>query len=105
MTWKIVLSEPAADQVRGIKARRVREKLVARTRKLQESPEKQGKGLVGDLSEYRSVRAVGQRYRIIYKVENDVVRVFVVALGLRKDGDKKDIYSLARRLVRLGLVE
>jgi mRNA interferase RelE/StbE len=28
----------------------------------------------------------------------------VVALGMRKDGDKKDIYQLAKKLMRLGLL-
>jgi mRNA interferase RelE/StbE len=30
--------------------------------------------------------------------------VTVVALGMRKEGDKKDIYQLAKKLMRLGLL-
>ncbi len=30
--------------------------------------------------------------------------MLVVAPGIRKDGDKKDIYALAKKLVRLGLL-
>lgn len=49
--------------------------------------------------------ADGQRYRIIYKVEDERVMVLVVALGIRKEGDKKDVYNLAKKLIRLGLLE
>ncbi len=58
-----------------------------------------------DLIGYRSVRAVGQRYRVLYKVYEERVTVLVVALGIRKDGDKKDAYELAKRLMRQGLLD
>jgi len=60
---------------------------------------------LGELAGYRSIRAVGQRYRIIYKVEQAKVIIIVVAVGLRKEGAKKDIYALARKLLRLRLTE
>ncbi len=68
---------------------------------LAKSPEQQGKLLVGELASFRSVRAVGQRYRIVYRVER---REVVVAVGERKAGDKGDIYELAKKLLRLGLL-
>ncbi|MBZ5537093.1 MAG: hypothetical protein LAO31_14155 [Acidobacteriia bacterium] len=64
-------------------------------------PEKQGKPLVEELAGYRSLRAVGQRYRIIYRVD----RSLVIAVGIRKAGSQRDIYSLAKKLIRLRLVE
>ena len=54
---------------------------------------------------HRSLRAAGQRYRIIYQVDNGAVIVYVVLIGLRKEGSKADIYELAQRLVRLGLLD
>jgi len=51
------------------------------------------------------VRAVGQRYRIIYRVEDERVTVLVVALGIRKQGDKKDVYELAKKLLRSDLLD
>jgi mRNA interferase RelE/StbE len=45
------------------------------------------------------VRAVGHRYRIIYGIREDEVLVHVLALGIRKEGDRKDIYQLARKLL------
>ncbi len=61
--------------------------------------------MLDDLAGYRSIRAVGQRYRILYKLEAERVVVAVVALGMRKEGDKADIYALAKKLARLGLLD
>ncbi|GAC1428397.1 MAG: hypothetical protein NVS4B1_07430 [Ktedonobacteraceae bacterium] len=44
---------------------------------------------------------MGQRYRIIYKLEEDQV----VLVGIRKEGDKKDAYALAQNLAELGLLD
>jgi mRNA interferase RelE/StbE len=60
---------------------------------------------MGELAGYRAVRAVGQRYRIIYRVERGLITVLVVAVGRRKEGDRKDIYELARRLLRQRLLD
>jgi len=84
--------------------RRVRAKLAAVIDRLTEEPEKQGKALLGELSGLRSIRAVGQRYRIVYRVRGSDIIVVVVAVGIRRDGGKDDIYNLAKKLFRLGLL-
>jgi len=91
--------------LKSIQDRRVQAVIGRRIDGLTEDPEKQGKPLVGELSGYRSVRAAGQRYRIVYRVEGKTVTVLVVALGIRKEGSRADIYSLARKLLRLRLLE
>jgi len=105
MTWDIVLTSAARKALLKIKDRRIRAGLVERIDALADDPEKQGKTLMGELKGYRSVRAVGQRYRVIYKIEDARVVVIVVALGLRKDSDKKDVYALAQKMIKLGLLE
>jgi mRNA interferase RelE/StbE len=55
--------------------------------------------LIDALAGLRSVRAVGQRYRIIYKVEPAKVLVIAVGVGRRKDGDKRDIYTVLEKLI------
>jgi mRNA interferase RelE/StbE len=87
-----------------IQDRRIREKIRDRIDGLAEEPEKQGKPLTGELTGSRSLRAVGQRYRIIYRIEEGKVLVLVLALGIRKEGSEKDIYVLARKLLRLRLL-
>lgn len=105
MRYQIKIAPSALKMLSGISDQRIREKIKERIDRLAEEPEKQGHPLVEELAGYRSLRAVGQRYRIIYRVERAQVVVFVVALGLRKAGSKSDIYSLAKKLIRLRLLE
>lgn len=105
VTWRIELTPTAQTMLAEIKDRRVLQKIVRAIDGLAHEPEKQGKALTSDLSGYRSLRAGGQRYRVIYKVERGLVVVLVLAVGLRKEGSKKDVYSLAQRLLRLGLLQ
>lgn len=72
---------------------------MARLEKLKYEPDKQGKALSEELSGYRSVRAVGQRYRIIYRIEEEQVVVVVVGIGRRKEGDKRDVYAITQQMV------
>jgi mRNA interferase RelE/StbE len=88
----------------AIQDRRVRDKIRDRIDGISEEPEKQGKPLTGELTGYRSLRAVGQRYRIIYRIEEGKVLVLVMDLGIRKEGSGKDIYMLAQKLLRLRLL-
>ncbi len=103
--WTVGLTQHAQIQLATIKDRRVQEGLKSSLKRLEYEPELQGKPLIEELAGYRSIRAVGQRYRIIYKVEDERVMVLVVALGIRKEGDKKDVYNLAKKLIRLGLLD
>lgn len=54
------------------------------------------------------------RYRAIYSVTRESLvggdvryhfRVRFVAAGIRKEGDKKDVYRLAQKLLQLGLLD
>ena len=88
----------------AVSDQRVREHIVGRAEKLADEPEKQGKALLGELLGVRSLRASGQRYRILYKVERGRVLVLVIAVGIRKEGDRRDVYELARKLLRARLI-
>ncbi len=69
MTYSIVIAPTALKMLATTSDRRVREKIRDRIDGLAKDPEKQGRPLTGELTGYRSIRAVGQRYRIIYRVE------------------------------------
>ncbi|MEA5552420.1 type II toxin-antitoxin system RelE/ParE family toxin [Anabaena cylindrica UHCC 0172] len=97
--FEIKLTPLALEMLENVKDKRHQKALSSRIDKLKIEPDKQGKPLTGNLINYRSVRAVGQRYRILYKVENDKVVVLVVGVGLRKEGDKGDIYNLLQKLL------
>ena len=105
MSWKIRLTRAAKKQFAAISDKRIQGGIDKRIYGLEHEPEKQGKPLSDDLVGYRSIRAVGQRYRIIYKIEAEIVTVVVVTLSIRKNKNKKDVYELAKRLARLGLLD
>jgi mRNA interferase RelE/StbE len=105
LRYGIEITPTAFEMLKGIEDRRITGQIVERIDRLQDDPEKQGKPLLGELSGYRSVRAAGQRFRIIFKIQDKTVIVINVAVGLRKEGDKKDIYRLARKMIQLNLIE
>jgi mRNA interferase RelE/StbE len=88
----------------AVSDQRVLEQIVGRAEKLANEPEKQGKALLGELAGLRSLRASGQRYRILYRVERGRVLVLVIAVGIRKEGGRRDVYELARKLLRARLI-
>jgi mRNA interferase RelE/StbE len=100
ITW----TETALKLVEAISDQRIRRLITQRADQLGKSPEQQGKPLIGELAGFRSIRAVGQRYRIIYRVERQEVVVLIVAVGRRRSGDKSDVYELARKLLRQRLL-
>ena len=100
ITW----TETALKLVEVIPDPRIKGLIAQRADQLATSPEQQGKPLIGELAGFRSLRAVGQRYRIVYRIERHEVTVLVVAVGRRRSGDKSDIYELARKLLRQGLL-
>ena len=102
--YTIKLTQNAADfisKLDGKSQRQIMEKIDV----LKEEPLKVGKPLKGNLQDYRSIRSVGQRYRIIYQVIENEIKVIVVAVGIRREGDKKnDIYELMKKYVKIGLL-
>jgi mRNA interferase RelE/StbE len=102
--YRLKLTAIAADNLKAIDSG-TRGQILAKMEALQREPNLLGKALKGPLKEFRSLRAAGQRYRIIYKVVQDEIIVVVVAVGLRKEGDKKDIYELMKKLINTGLLK
>ncbi|MBI5627859.1 MAG: type II toxin-antitoxin system RelE/ParE family toxin [Candidatus Rokubacteria bacterium] len=97
-------TETALELAAAVPDQRIRRLINHRVDQLAKSPEQQDKPLVGELASLRSVRAVGQRYRIVLRVQRREVVVAIVAVGKRTAGDKGDIYELAKKLLRLGLL-
>ena len=71
--------------------RDIRDAIRARIRGLVTDPETQRKPLLRSLRGFRSVRAYQERYRVLYQVNRGIVQVLVVAVGIRKEGDRRDI--------------
>lgn len=98
MPWTVYFTGEATQQLLRIEDGRIRKLVKARAARLNLNPNMQGKLLAGDLAGLRSVRAVGQRYRIVYELFPDDREVWVVTLGMRKAGGRDDVYELAKRL-------
>lgn len=70
-------------------------------RKLREAPEL-GKPLVGGLKGLLSWKV--SRYRIVYAWQKERHRIAIVGAGIRREGDRRDVYALLHRLQRQGLL-
>ncbi|EAZ92434.1 type II toxin-antitoxin system RelE family toxin [Crocosphaera chwakensis] len=97
--YQIKLTDLALEMLTEIKDKRHLQLLSKRIDKLKVSPEKQGKPLTNKLKGYQSIRAVGQRYRIIYQVVNSEVTVYVIGVELRQEGSRKDVYNKLEKLL------
>jgi mRNA interferase RelE/StbE len=104
MIYQIEVTPAALESLEAIVDRRTRSAIVRRIDSLEEEPEKKGKPLRGWLTGFMSTRAAGQRYRVVYRVNNGEKRVLVYIVGLRREGNRRDIYALAERLVQRGLI-
>ena len=101
LPYRVFLTPQARLMLQSISDRRVRDMIVCRIDELSKEPTKKGKALVAELAGFRSLRVT--RYRVLYKVDQE--RVIIVAVGIRREGDTKDIYARAKKLLRLKLIE
>jgi mRNA interferase RelE/StbE len=99
MDYRVELTPLALEMIEAIQDKREQQGIIERLQKLKIEPIQQGKPLTADLKGFYSVRAVGQRYRIVYQVKADQILIIVVGVGRRKEGDKKDIYTLIKKLL------
>jgi mRNA interferase RelE/StbE len=104
MAYQIEITPTALEALEAITDRRTHSAIVRRIDSLTEEPEKLGKRLRGRLAGFMSTRAAGQRYRVVYKVDENKERVLVYMVGIRKEGSRRDVYALAERLVHRGLI-
>ena len=104
MKYRILITETCLRLIEKIPDKKIQRTILDRIQQLSVEPDKQGKKLVKDLSGFLSVHAAG-RYRIVYKIDKRTVIVYVLAAGIRKEGDKKDIYEIAKKLLDAGLLD
>jgi mRNA interferase RelE/StbE len=90
--YKIKLTRIASENLLKVDIK-TRTQIINKIELLKEEPLLLGKALKGPLKELRSIRAAGQRYRIIYKIDKEEIIVIIIAVGIRKEGDKRDIYG------------
>jgi mRNA interferase RelE/StbE len=103
-SWEIVILPTAKKHLRAILDQRVQRSINDCLERLRGEPEKLGKPLTGNLAGYRSIRTYRQRYRIVYEIDTEQKKVLIHLVGIRKEGDRNDVYALAKRILRLGLL-
>jgi len=104
LKYGILITDTCLTLIGKIPDKRIQREILSRIQKLSHEPHKQGKKLVKDLSGFRSAHAAG-RYRIIYRTDKKTVIIYILAAGIRKEGDKKDIYKIAKKLLNAGLLD
>ena len=95
--FNVRLTDAADADLANISDAHTREVILRRAFELRDEPLKKGKPLTEELKGFRSIRAAGQRYRIVYQVAVADREVIVVVVGIRKAGDKKDVYEVATK--------
>ena len=100
MTYEVIFTDEVDRDLEAITDVRTRNAVIRKALDLNTEPDKQGKALGRDLGDYRVVRAAGQRYRVVYQIASLEDVVTVVVVGIRKEGDKRDVYRVASK--RLG---
>jgi mRNA interferase RelE/StbE len=101
---EIIITPIAEKHLEHITDKRIQQGIEQAIESLETDPKTKGKPLVGPLAGYRSIRAASQKFRIIYKINDKLDTVTIVAIGRRKEGNKVDIYNLAKKLVKAGLL-
>lgn len=102
--FRVSFTDLADQGLAGIHDAATREVVIRRALELRHEPLRQGKPLAGDLKTYRSVRAAGQRYRVVYQVAVSAGAVVVLVVGIRKEGDRRDVYRVAQKGLTRGTI-
>lgn len=100
MAYRIEITPVALEALESISDRRTRSVILRSIDTLANEPAKRGKQLRGLLSGFMSTRAAGQRYRVVYKIDDKNELVVVYMVGIRKEGSRRDVYALAEWLVQ-----
>ena len=85
--------------LKTLKAKRLRREIARVIDGLARAPEEQGKALLEPLEGVRSVRAVRDRFRVLYRVDRRARLVSVLLVAERAAGQDEDIYALAQKLL------
>ena len=83
-SYRLLIKSSAAKEIEAIPTKKDRRRVVARIRALAADPRPPGCQKLSGAEKYRVRQG---RYRILYRIEDDRLIVFVV-----KVGDRKDVY-------------
>lgn len=101
---KLLWTMTSVELLNGIGNKKIQKSIMNESKSLISNPER-GKPLLTELKKFRSIRVYGGRYRVIYKIKNEDNEIHIHVVGIRREGDKNDVYSIAKKLFRAGLLE
>ena len=85
--YSIRLKQSAAREIEAIEPKKVRRQIVSRIQALAEEPRPRGcEKLSGYSDRYRVRQGI---YRIVYRIEDDILVVYIVKVGHRRDVYRK----------------
>ncbi|MBI4236995.1 MAG: type II toxin-antitoxin system RelE/ParE family toxin [Deltaproteobacteria bacterium] len=99
---QVVLTAEASALINSmaLRDRRIAAKLLDHIETLATDPQRKGAPLRGELQGLLSHHCLGNRFRIIYRVDAARRVVTILSLGIRKAGDKRDVYELTKKIIR-----
>lgn len=103
--YKIRVMDPALDMFREINDLVTRSQIKSQRHRLKEAPKKIGSPLNYELNGLYSLRVGGQRYRLIYYVDEEEKAVYLLAVGIRREGSRSDIYARFKRMLERGIFD
>ncbi len=98
MTFEIEWTKTAEKMLEDIRDARIQKQIIDKVEYVAKAPMVLGKRLTGNLEGYYSIHA--GRYRVLYQIDADRIIVVIVAVGIRKEGSKRDIYRRAVRVLK-----
>ena len=102
--YKVSFSPYAADMVNRIRDLRMRSRIIEKLKGLSAHPETQGRPLTDEFIGFRRIVVAG-RYRAVYRVLRRRHEVRVLAVGIRRESSRDDIYRLLTGMMRRGEVD
>ena len=95
MPYQIKFTTVADADLAAIKDRRIIKSVISKIEGLGENPEL-GKPLRRELKGFRSLTVLG-RWRVIYKIQHNIITVLILVIGMRRQGSPDDVYEMATK--------
>lgn len=78
--------------------KRIASKLADLMENLASLPGQKGRPLGGELTGLHGRHALGNRFPIVYEIDNAFLTVSIISVGIREAGSRRDIYELTKRI-------
>lgn len=104
--YRVVITATAEKMLKAVKKQRGRaavEQLRELVLTLRTGPELKTEPLTGMLRGFRSLHS--GRFRIVVRIVDRTITVYVVGVGWHASGERDDIYQLLQRLVERGSLD